>query len=65
MIDRELPYKIACQIYNQGIECDWAARKIRQLLPEFLSDISREVQEEMGKNYKKAWETPRQFEYMP
>lgn len=62
MIDRRLPYQIACNIYNQGIECDNAARIIRERLPEFLLEIRKSVRVILKKDYKKEWETPIQYE---
>jgi sulfite reductase beta subunit-like hemoprotein len=57
MIRGGLPYELATQIYKQGIECDRAAGVIRRTLEEYLKNVRETVKEELGKDYKKEWET--------
>lgn len=36
-------YKIAMMIYNQGMECDAAARILRERFPDFVEEIKQVV----------------------
>lgn len=54
--DERMPYAVATNVFDQGIECDHAAYLIRQRLPEFLSKIATEVKEERGSEYMESKE---------
>lgn len=51
-----LPYVMATYIYKEGLECDHAARLIRNKLDEFFSLVKLEVKQEMGRKYTKTKE---------
>lgn len=46
-----LPYELAMEAYEQGLECDAAARIIRATLPHYFEMVKVLVQRGMGSEY--------------
>lgn len=46
-----VPYELAMFIYRQGLECDQAARLIRQRLEPMFREVIEEVKKDMGEEY--------------
>jgi len=49
MIDDRLAYQMAMNVFEQGMECDMAARIIRRQLPLFFLKVRDQVKEESEK----------------
>lgn len=49
--DDQMPYRVATNVFKQGVECDNAAWLIRQRLPKLLAEIARAVKERLGAEY--------------
>ena len=44
-------YLLATEVYEQGRECDVAARIIRKMLPSLCKKVREKVRKEMGLDY--------------
>lgn len=52
----DLAYRMATEIYKQGLECDAAAGFIRSRLDGFLGSVVEQVKASMGRKYDKEKE---------
>lgn len=55
MIDDRLAYQMAMNVFEQGVECDIAARHIRRELPLFFLKVRDKVKVEMADS-ERGWE---------